>query len=534
MTCSCNQAKEQDDNGNDHDCPEGQHYDADAGKCVGEMDHDKDKKKDEPKKEQIGDSQAASTQGELADDRPGEQTQQVDPATCPEGQTWDADSQICIPTDHKDPGDGQTAGTDKTASIEKSLRVLNTKVDRLYSTKEKKKPIARVSNNSISGNQFVSVEDAVVELKRALNEGRDYKFHIPLEYFRVVNVAPADNTDTIRHGGVPLQEVYRGNNTLKLSEAYRKPNKTIRESMGESTLKEVVSISGTHATQDLDTDVAIVPGGITFVPVFQFAKVKQVEQGFDRARFFKTTLPATGTQTVGSTSTEATQTLTSVEVTPSLITGVYLVADYDEIENSPFDLIQAIVEASAAVYDDFVATDMLDIVSAEGTLTPGLWIRGDSGATITASDQTSAVALDETGVVFAREYLEDQGYLRGGIKPVLALHPQQWRELITSTNVTSLATRSVPDIWLKAQLEEFMGVQLVVTNAINAVDNQTADAYNALMFVPKHTFGIAVKRDVTVKFHDIGEDNQVRINTSWRTKSGVIDANSTVRISTGQ
>ncbi len=114
------------------------------------------------------------------------------------------------------------------------------------------------------------------------------------------------------------------------------------------------------------------------------------------------------------------------------------------------------------------------------------------------------------------------------------MHPQQWRELITSTNVTSLATRSVPDIWLKAQLEEFMGCQIVVSNAVQAINNQTFDAYNAIMFVPKHTYGIAVKRDVTVKFHDIGEDNTVRVNTTWRTKVGVLDASSTVRISSTQ
>ena len=220
-----------------------------------------------------------------------------------------------------------------------------------------------------------------------------------------------------------------------------------------------------------------------------------------------------------------------VEVVPSTITGVYLVGDYDEIENSPFDLLQAIVEGSAASYDDFVATDMLTTVSAEGTLTPGLWIRGDTGATITSSDIAS-VTLDETGIAFGREYLENQGYLRGGVKPVCFLHPRQWRELITSTNVTSLATRSVPDIWLKAQLEEFMGVQLVVTNAVENETAQTNNAYNAIMCIPKHSYGIGVKRDVTVKFHDIGEDNQVRVNTTWRTKAGVIDATSIVRIST--
>ena len=211
---------------------------------------------------------------------------------------------------------------------------------------------------------------------------------------------------------------------------------------------------------------------MSFVPIFQFAKVKRIEQGMDRARFFKTTIPANGNQTVGTTPTEATQTITSVEVTPSVITGVYLVGDFDEIENSPFDLLQEIVEGSAAAYEDYVATDMLDTISEEDTLTAGLFIRADTGATITESDIAS-VAFDETGIAVGREYLENQGYLRGGIKPILFLHPKQWRELITSTNVTSLATRSAPDIWLKAELEQCMGVQLVVTNAISYQTAQT-------------------------------------------------------------
>jgi len=511
MTCDCEKTNEQNDD-KPKDCPEGQKFDADAGKCVDkEFGHDKDKDKDkDKKKEQIGDPKAASTQGELPEADPGE-VQKVDPGTCPEGHKYDSTLEICVPVDQKDPGDGQTQGTDKTASIEKlakAVRALQTQ------TKEKKLPTAFVNS---SDDRILPIDEIAKEMVTAISEGRNYVFKIPLAVLRAINVGPADP----KYG---VKEVYRGTK-LSLREAWTRPNKTIQE---------VVSITNTHATQDLDTDVAIVPGGISFVPVFQFAKVKEIPQGMDRARFFKTTLPSPGDQTVGSTPSEATQTLTAVEVIPSQIRGTHLAGDYDEIENSPFDLLQAIVEASAAAYDDDIATDMLTTVSAEGTLTPGLWINAATGATITSSDAGSAIVFDETGVFFGREYLEDQGYLRGGIKPVLAMHPRQWRELVTSSNVVSLATRSVPDIWLKAQLEEFAGVQIVVTNAVEAVNNQTNDAFNAYMFVPKHSFGIAVKRDVTVKFHDIGEDNQVLINTSWRTKSGVIDASSIVRISSSQ
>jgi len=505
MTCNC--AKETTNDNGSTDCGPGMTYDKSAGKCV---------KVGEKSKEQLGDPKTQSTQAELASGDPGDQPSDIQGEPCGPGEVWDGVQKMCVPSDKKDPGDGQTQGTDKTASVE-NRQILTELADlkrQIAATNESKTPQAKVTEETIGSTmQFMDIHDIAKKVVNDINEGRNSVVHIPLDYLRSVNVGVADP----KFG---VQEAYRGT-PLSIQEAYKRPNKLI---------KEAVSITNTHATQDLDTDVAIVPGGISFIPIFQFAKVKEPPQGMDRARFFKSTIPANGTQTVGSTPSEATQTLTAIEVTPSTITGVYLVGDYDELENSPFDLLQAIVEGSAASYDDFVATDMLDTVSAEGTLTPGLWINAASGATITTSD-TASIVFDETAILFGREYLENQGYLRGGVKPVAVLHPRQWRELISSTNVTSLATRSVPDIYLKANLEELFGVQLVVSNAVENKTDQTNNIYNGLMFVPKHSYGIAVKRDVTVKFHDIGEDNQIRVNTTWRTKSGVIDASSIVRMS---
>jgi len=506
MTCNCANKEAGNGNGN-NSCGDGQIFDKDAGKCV---------PKETKAKEQVGDPKTQSTQADLPSGDPGDQPSDVSGEPCGAGERWDATQQMCVPSDRKDPGDGQTQGTDKTASVENKqiLTQLAQIQKHLAGANESKKPLAKVTDVSGSKGimEYKSLNEIAPEMLEAISEGRNYVLHVPLDYMRSVHVGPAK-------AGYGVQECYRGV-PISIQEAYAKPNKLI---------KEAVAITNTHATQDLDTDVAIVPGGISFIPVFQFAKVKQVQQGFDRARFFTTSLPANGSQTVGSTPSEATQTITAWEVTPSTITGVYLVGDYDEIENSPFDLLQSIVEASAASYDDFVATDMLDTVSQESALTPGLWINAQTGATITSSDVAS-VEFDETGILWGREYLANQGYLRGGIRPVAVLHPRQFRELLESTNVTSLATRSVPDIYLKATLEELFGVQIVESNAVENQTAQTNNAYNALMFVPKHSYGIAVKRDVTIKFHDIGEDNQIRVNTTWRTKSGVLDATSIVRM----
>ena len=478
MTCNC---KEQNDDTGE-ECPEGQHFDVSQGKCVA--------------KEAFG-SEPESQKADLKDsDVDTGDIQKVENQDCPAGHKYDSKREECVPVSSEVP---EIAATKADISKEKRLNKLESEIASLKM--REKKPTAQVG----SDNSFKTFDEVAREYPRALETYGTYKFNIPHNILRSIHVGRADPRTGVREAfrNVPAQ------------------------------LKEAVSLSGTHATQDLDTDVAIIPGGISFVPIFQFAKVKEIAAGADRARFFKSTLPANASQTVGTTATEATQTITSVEVTPSTITGTYLIGDFDEIENSPFDLLQVIVEGSASSYEDFVATDMLDTVSAEGTLTPGLWIRGDTGATVTSSDIAS-VAFDETGIAYGREYLENQGYLRGGVKPVCFLHPKQWRELITSTNVTSLATRSVPDIWLKAQLEELMGVQLVVSNAVEAKTNSTNHAYNAIMCVPKHSYGIGIKRDVTVKMHEIPEDNEVRVNTTWRTKSGAIDATSIVRISTTQ
>lgn len=474
MPCDCKKSEAE-------ECPEGQHFDVSQGKCVS-----KESAFGDPKTTDI-EADVASTGADVGG------SQEVEGTQCPEGHSLNADSGICEPNN---PDKTDDIGKTNTSIATENKRL--TAIEQSIKALSEKKPSAQVGLDD--GHKTWS--QVAEQMAPSLRKFGKFEFDISLESLRSINTKQTRD----RQGAV--------------TESFRD---------APLQLKEAVSISGTHATQDLDTDVAIIPGGISFKPVFQFAKTKRIEAGMDRARFFKTTIPANGSQTVGTTPSEATQTFTAIEVTPSTITGVYLIGDFDEIENSPFDLLQAIVEGSAASYEDFVATDMLDTISKEGTLTPGLWIRADTGATVTSSN-TASVAFDETAIAVGREYLENQGYLRGGIKPICFLDPQQWRELITSTNVTSLATRSAPDIWLKAELEQFMGVQLIVTNAVEH-KSQTNDGINAIMCVPKHSYGIGIKRDVTVKMHEIGEDNQVRANTTWRTKAGVIDSTSIVRIS---
>ena len=236
MPCDCNKKTEADD----MECPEGQSFDVSQGKCVA-------------KESAFGDPKADSTIGDLASNGSDVGDKQ-EVEGCPEGHSIDPASGICQPSASDKTEDiGQTntsiATEKKLASIEKSLKALS-----------EKKPTAQVGLED-----GVHTWKSVAEnMAPSLRKYGKFEFDINLESLRSINTKQTKD----RSGQV--------------TESFR---------ASPLQLQEAVSISGTHATQDLDSDVAIVPGGLSFRPVFEFAKVKRIAAGMDRARFFKTTIP---------------------------------------------------------------------------------------------------------------------------------------------------------------------------------------------------------------------------------------------------
>ena len=429
-------------------------------------------------------------------------SKEMDYADCPEDQKVDG----------KCP-----APKEETNTLEASVKALQTQYASISGLLEKltakeieagvravPKPEAQVSNS----NEPFNMARAIEKVNKWIESDRSgsCSIEIPVDVLRGINTVKV-RTPT------GLQERYRNGYAI------------------DQKVKEALGYTGTQALVDADTDVAMEPGGASFVPVTQFAKYKEIGKGNDKARFFKHDLPSLATQTPGTTATVGTMDIEAIDITPSTITGVHLEIDTDDIENYPYDVVGTVVKASAAKFDDFIATDMLDTVSAEGTLTPLAWIKGTDGTIITSSDVAS-LTLDPTGIAVGVEKLENQGLLRGGAKPVVFVHPKQFRELIEDSELSNYTQFANPSITQKYQMAELYGCTIVRTNAIQEKDNTTNDAYNAIMCVPQHSYGIGSKRTVSVKFHEVPEDNQIFATTNFRIKSGVIDADSIIRIST--
>src|SRR3990167_8208172 len=310
--------------------------------------------------------------------------------------------------------------------------------------KETPKPTAIVSN---SGSEPFSLNKSIEKVNSWMKTDRDSTctLNIPVDFLRGVN------TQKVRSASGQMMEVY------------------INQYNQDRKITEALGYTGTQSVPEEDPVVALEPGGFSFVPVTQYAKYKEVKQGNNAAKFFKHDLPAPGTQTVGTAATVATMDIEAITATPSTITGVQLEVDTDDIEDNPYDTMGVVLKAMAARFDDFIATDMLDTKSAEGTLTPLRWIRGDTGATITHSD-TATVPMDPTGIAVGRQVLENQGLLQGGVRPVCFLDPQQFREVIEDSEIANYVQFGNPNITKTYTMPELYGVDLVQTNAIEHTD----------------------------------------------------------------
>ena len=149
------------------------------------------------------------------------------------------------------------------------------------------------------------------------------------------------------------------------------------------------------------------------------------------------------------------------------------------------------------------------------------------------SSDIASMTLDPSAVGKAMAYLRSQGYTRFG-KPVLFAHPTAVDQLTRDADLSSYVQFGNSGITGSGVFPELYGCTIVPTNSVEAYDNTTNDVYNNIMCIPGLSYGSASKRDVTVKFHEIPEDNQIRVTANWRFKSGVIDSSSIVRISSAQ
>ncbi|HSA75489.1 MAG TPA: hypothetical protein VLE21_04805 [Candidatus Nitrosocosmicus sp.] len=311
--------------------------------------------------------------------------------------------------------------------------------------------------------------------------------------------------------------------------------KWVRETLSRKkvdSVQEAISFSGTQdLTMAADSDVFVLPGGKYLKSIRDLVKFKEIPKGYDTAKWYKGDIPDHGTITEGSDTSSSTHTLTTVTLTADTVTGVAQTIKGADIEDFPGEMFDYLAQTARAQVLEHEAT--LVFTTAAAAATPGLWINGNSGATITHTDIAS-MTQTPTSIAVALQHYETQGYDTSFGNIYYALHPKALRELRTSTLLTTLVQQGDANITKTGRLTHLYGIELIPTTALDTDDNTTTDVYNNVFGVKGHTFILGSKRELTIDLQKIPKQSAYDWTWSQRKNAGTFDATSFVRCSTGQ
>ena len=302
----------------------------------------------------------------------------------------------------------------------------------------------------------------------------------------------------------------------------------------KSKMEASNSVTTTNAFGiNFSKQVLLVPGARMKVPVRQYAQVVMLE-GQDTANFYTIGGVTFGSMTEGTVPTALTQTVTRIQAVPSLVGGLELVG-YSQIENAPYNLVDAINEANILAGIDAEATDMLDTVyDAAGTKTNA--VNANTGAALAnpAYDDVAGMTFKRDGIVGGKRLIMKEGYDASPGSLVLFIHPKNWQDLMTDTNLNNFYQWANPNITALGEIERLYGVDIVVSDHVTAKDNTTNDTYRNVLASKGRTFGLATGRDVLLEAQRRNEIQQVMITGTQRIKAAVIDEKSSAQISGAQ
>lgn len=466
---------------------------------------------------------------------------------CPEGQTFDAEKGKCVKK-AEETVDDQAAGVDMEKPSENpcgpGMKFVDGKCVKADNTEskcgcsEKKHERANMDEINKTLKELKEMQSEAKERINQLSQVDELKEQerISKNLYKVARLSSTGNSinsfakEDINYiateGRQQLKKFGSYSFDLDLSEQW------VREHLNRNKLQEAISFSGDQSNKVAAMDsVYVLPGGKYLKSIRDLVRFHEIPDGTDQIKLFKGDIPNNGTITEGSATGASTHTATTVTLSADTVTGVAQSIKVADIEDSPFSVFDYIAQTARAEVLEHEAT--LVFTTAAAAATPGLWLNANSGATITHTDIAS-MTQDHTSVAVGLQHYETQGYPTEFGAIGYALHPKALRELRTSSNLVRLVQEGDANITKTGRLTHLYGVELIPTTALDTDDNTTNDVYNNVMFVKGHTFVLGSKRDLTIEMRKIPSTSAFDWAWSQRKNSTTFDATSFVRISSAQ
>ncbi len=533
------------------DCPPGMKMD--DGTCVPDDSKSNGDNSERHKKEQGDNAGMVSDVGTKTLDTPNPTNIPATDHECPQGTSWNAKLGICEPagnvgdvgTDTAAPSTsgkeawleivskifektmaGHTAYNQKQLEIFKahSQNQLEAFASRMGYGRLTKESAAfgnkkTESSSMVDNSGYNTVHKESVENPAAFFESAAK--NLGNEQFMSWTINPTAYLESLRHG------------TLNYSW-----NDQPHQNMVDGSKQEGFTITAGDMPQIFSKQVYLIPGGRMKVPIRQFLDTQIIEDA-DRFNWYKVNgFDFDDTTAEGTEPTNEAQTITKIQAVPSITRAVQTV-NYADIENAPFDLIEAFNRAAALGAIDAESNEILNttynaVVSTPNTVDTFGWIDG-AGTAITDDDVVSLSTMTEDGIYAAKRIIDNNGGDSSPGNMVAFLDPQAIQELIQNTDST-FWTGSPPigaplHSTALGILENRLGLDIVMNNKVNqTTGGSNANAFRNIVAM-KGSIGLAVAADLQIEAQRRPELSAIKVGARHRIKGAVIDESMTVRVS---
>jgi len=162
--------------------------------------------------------------------------------------------------------------------------------------------------------------------------------------------------------------------------------------------------------------------------------------------------------------------------------------------------------------------------------TPTNWIRGDTGATITA-ENTASVAMQREGIVHAKKKISQSGFDVSPGNQVVFLDPEPYAELLLDSALDNFYQYARPEITAQGVLEAIYGAD-IVPSANVPFNDDTTDMWRNAMITKGITNGLGVGQELEFEADRRNDVSQVFVTARHRLIGARILEKSGCRIST--
>lgn len=500
-TKECNCHKEMDGDGS-HDCPEGKKWDADAGKCV-----DKESAKEALPVEEI-----KSMLSWFRTKKESAEAGLIDRDSTLGKKANEVVTQTAFKAEERHLRNTELVGKAELEAVINpaiaELKEMNKQLKEQAKIKEVRLPTATVAQGA-----GTSSWRAVIESKR-----QDF-----------TNLAKGlqSSMGWIINKNEFLKENLERDPSAPWGRLRIKNRNTPEHVMETVTATNVPAIT-------FQRRIVFDPSGISNTPVRQYLNVQTVGEGTNQVNFYSgdATGAAFADITVGTAMTDQTLTVTRSNATLDH-TGELVKVGYPDLHDIPGDVMAHLNEALAlrAIQNEGEYVYGTDTGGwAASGFTPTNWVRGDTGATITA-ENVASVAMKRDGIVHAKKKISQQGFDISPGAQVTILDPEPYAELLLDTNLNNYYQYARPDITAQGVLETIYGCDIVPSANIPFNDD-TNDMWRNVMLTKGITNGLGVGQELEFEADRRNEVSQVFVTARHRLIGARILEKSGCRIST--